>query len=69
MRCLSTSVLKCGWCAGDGVLTIEELAEGLASCGITTSRKNFRNLLSEVDADGSGQISLKEWTDGAGRKI
>mmetsp|Transcript_50752 Transcript_50752/g.100451 ORF Transcript_50752/g.100451 Transcript_50752/m.100451 type:complete len:273 (-) Transcript_50752:120-938(-) len=49
---------------GDGELTIEELAEGLASSGITTSRRNFKLLVADVDADGSGVISLREWTKG-----
>jgi len=54
---------------GDGELTMNELAEGLASAGITTSKKNFKLLLDELDKDGGGKISLKEWSKGAKKRL
>mmetsp|Transcript_35926 Transcript_35926/g.80855 ORF Transcript_35926/g.80855 Transcript_35926/m.80855 type:complete len:195 (+) Transcript_35926:530-1114(+) len=46
---------------GDNELTFQELAEGLASAGIRTSKRTFKLLIKEIDEDESGKISLDEW--------
>ena len=49
---------------GDGVLTVEELTEGLMKAGIIMSKKKFKLLMQELDKDRSGTISLKEFRRG-----
>jgi len=46
---------------GDGLLTVNELKEGLAKCGLNEIPPDLAQIMAEVDSDGSGVIDYTEF--------
>eukprot|EP00440_Ansanella_granifera_P010948 gb/GFBE01011872.1/.p1 GENE.gb/GFBE01011872.1/~~gb/GFBE01011872.1/.p1 ORF type:complete len:500 (+),score=152.57 gb/GFBE01011872.1/:1-1500(+) len=46
---------------GDGFLTVNELKEGLAKCGLKEIPPDLQQIMQEVDSDGSGMIDYTEF--------
>lgn len=47
--------------SGDGLVDAEELKSGLADMGFKTTEAEFAVIMSRVDKDGGGDVSLKEF--------
>merc|ERR1712226_1265306 len=46
---------------GDGLLTVNEMKEGLTKCGLKDIPADLQQILEEVDSDGSGVIDYSEF--------
>merc|ERR1712137_485548 len=46
---------------GDGLLTVNEMKEGLSRCGLKEIPPDLQQIMEEVDSDGSGVIDYTEF--------
>merc|ERR1711972_1214402 len=46
---------------GDGLLTVNEMKEGLSQCGLKEIPADLQHIMEEVDSDGSGVIDYTEF--------
>merc|ERR1712217_117961 len=46
---------------GDGLLTVNEMKEGLNRCGLKEIPADLQQIMEEVDSDGSGVIDYTEF--------
>ncbi|CAE8590490.1 unnamed protein product, partial [Polarella glacialis] len=47
--------------SGDGRISVSELKEALAKCGVKLTSRQLRKTIKEVDADGDNEVSFDEY--------